>query len=86
MYGLLILAVVEYTKKAHGEQVWEKVREKVKIANHSFNVHQQYNETLFLKICKCVADVTSKIFSNHDLLFKFIIINYFIRFRCRYSS
>ena len=59
MYGLLIEAIIEYTKRIHGEQVWEKVKEKSKITNHSFNAQQQYSETLFLKICKCVGEVTS---------------------------
>ena len=59
MYGLLIVAVIEYTKRINGGQVWEKVREKAKVTNHSFSVQQQYSETLFLKICKCVGEVTS---------------------------
>ena len=59
MYGLLIETVIEYTKRIHGEQVWEKVKEKAKITNHSFSAQQQYSETLFLKICKCVGEVTS---------------------------
>ena len=60
MYGLLIEAIIEYTKKVHGSQVWEKVRNKAKITNHSFSAHQQYSETLFVKLCKCVGEITSK--------------------------
>ena len=59
MYGLLIETVIEYTKRIHGEQIWGKVREKAKITNHAFNAQQQYSESLFLKICKCVGEVTS---------------------------
>jgi hypothetical protein len=61
MYGILIVALIEYTKRVHGELVWLKVREKAKITNHSFSLQQQYSETLFLKLCKHVGETISNL-------------------------
>ena len=60
MYGLLIESIVDFTKRRYGNGVWEKVRAKAKIDNYMFSTHQQYSETLFLKLMKCLADVTSE--------------------------
>jgi hypothetical protein len=58
MYGLLIEALVEFIKRKYGNSVWENVRRKAKIENYMFSTHQQYSETLFSKIVKCLADIT----------------------------
>jgi hypothetical protein len=60
MYGLLIEAIMECTKKHFGNDVWEKARKRAKVTNYSFSAHQQYSETLFVKLCKCVGEITSK--------------------------
>lgn len=60
MYGLLVESIVDFTKRKYGEAVWERVRIKAKIENFTFSTHQQYSETLFLKLIKALADVTSK--------------------------
>ncbi len=60
MYGLLVESIVDFTRKKFGNGVWEKVRAKAKLDNYTFSTHQQYSETMFLKLVKCLADVTSK--------------------------
>jgi hypothetical protein len=61
MYGLLIEAIMEATKKLYGVEVWEKARKRAKVTNYSFSAHQQYSETLFVKLCKAVGEVVSKL-------------------------
>ena len=60
MYGLLIESVIESTKKNYGVEVWEKARKRAKLENYSFSAHQQYSETLFVKLCKCVGEVVGE--------------------------
>ena len=60
MYGLLLEAIADYTRKHHGNDAWNKVVHKVKLSNVSFSAHQQYSETLFVKLCKTVGEVISK--------------------------
>ena len=59
MYGLLIEAVIDFTKKKYGNAIWEKVKKKAKIESYSFVTDQQYSETLFNKIIKCLIEATS---------------------------
>ncbi len=58
MYGLLLESVAEFAKRLYGTAVWDQVRKKAKIENHSFSSHHQYSETLFLKLMKALAEAT----------------------------
>ncbi len=61
MYGLLIEAVIDFTKRNYGEPVWEKVKRLAKIETYTFTAQQQYSETLFTKIIKCLVEATSEL-------------------------
>ncbi len=61
MYGLLIEAVIDFTKRKYGDAVWEKVKRLAKIESYTFTSQQQYSETLLTKIIKCLVEATSKI-------------------------
>ena len=69
MYGLLVESVVDFTKRKYGPAIWEKVRVKAKIDNHTFSTHQQYSETLLMKLIKALADVTSLLIYFNNLFF-----------------
>jgi hypothetical protein len=62
MYGLLIEAVIDFTKKKYGNAIWEKVKKLAKIESYNFATTQQYSETLFNKIIKSLIEATSKNF------------------------
>ena len=62
MYGLLIESIAEFAKRVYGNLVWENVRKKAKIDYYSFSTHQQYSETLMIKIVKALAECTGNIF------------------------
>ena len=61
MYGLLLESIAEFAKRLYGTAVWDQVRKKAKIEHISFASHNQYSETLFQKVMKCLADVTGTI-------------------------
>jgi hypothetical protein len=61
MYGLLIESLVEIIKSKYGNSVWEVVRKKAKINNQIFSTHQQYSETLILRIVKHLSDSTGNL-------------------------
>ncbi len=60
MYGLLVESIADFTKRKYGAAVWERARIKAKIDAHTFSTHNQYSETIFQKLIKALADVTSK--------------------------
>ena len=60
MYGLLIESIVEFIKRRYGNATWDTIRKKAKLDNSLFSTHQQYSETLFIRIMRCLADTTSK--------------------------
>ena len=57
MYGLLLESIVEVAKKHFGNAVWDKVRQKIKLDIHTFSTHQQYSETIILKIIKAISEI-----------------------------
>lgn len=60
MYGLLIESIADFTKRVYGNVIWENVRKKARIDHYTFSSHQQYSETLMLKLLKCLAEVTGE--------------------------
>lgn len=57
MYGLILENMVEYIKKAFGEEKWEEVRRASQVDTPSFSVHQVYPENLIPRLAKTAFKV-----------------------------
>ena len=58
MYGLLIENVRILVTEKYGEAVWNKIREKVGLSEHTHSIHNRYSETLIPRIAQACSEIT----------------------------
>lgn len=60
MYGLLLESIGQFLRQEYGEDVWEDIRRRAHIEQHSFSTHIIYPESMVPRIAESAAAATGR--------------------------
>jgi len=60
MYGLILEGIGDAIRRKFGDEMWEEMRKKAGVTQHSFNMHKTYSETVIPRLAKAGSEVTGR--------------------------
>ncbi len=66
MYGFVLEGVAEAVKRLHGQDIWDKVRQRAGVKQNTFLQKKTYSETIVPRLIKAGTDITG--LSDEELL------------------